>query len=133
MKYFPIPTNPNIEAGRSGLVDLSWQLGALIADFIIPNRDEEVLRVWFSSVEIFRVLDEMPLSTEEDWKVSEGLLRNNFSYRVTGSRFWNSQSDIFLMTGKYEHYRFVTGGDCLDVISTTSPSFSVKVSNSKGL
>jgi len=85
-----------------------------------------LIRVAFDKVHIIRILDEMPLSTEAETK-NEGLVPNHLAYRVEGSMFRETQSEAFKKTkGKWaQHYRFVTGWTCLDVISDSPPAMSV--------
>ena len=100
---------------------LHWRSGTLVADFEIPQDKFSLLRVRFDKAYIVRVLDEMPLSTEED-SPNQGSVREHFAYRVEGARFWNAQSETFKFTHKdAQHYRFVTGGNCLDVIAGAAP------------
>lgn len=107
---------------------LTWRGRALVADFDIPQRDR-VLRVEFERVHIVRVLDEMPLSTENEPSPSEGLISNHFAYRVEDALFWLSQSPAFRDTApNAKHYRFITGWTCLDVIADTPPLLTVKLS-----
>jgi hypothetical protein len=125
MKYFPISTEPNMEADGSDLFHLTYHRGALAADFLVPDDENQLLRVSFDRAQIFRVLDEMPLSTEENWQGSEGWKKNHFAYRVEGSKFVASQSELFLAATQIKHYRFITGNGCLDVLSERAPTFSV--------
>ncbi|MGC1780196.1 MAG: hypothetical protein WBB34_19850 [Xanthobacteraceae bacterium] len=116
---------------------LKWQRGApsfsiapsgITAEFIIPEDDHHKLRVVFPEVHIIRVLDEMPLSTEAEETPNEGLVSEHFAYRVEGTRFWQIQSDAFkLAHKKAQHYRFITGGNCLDVIASCPPAMSVVI------
>jgi len=120
-KYFPIQTKVQIKASSSGMVALYWRSRGVIADFVVPQDKFSRLRVRFDNTYIVRVLDEMPLSTEEE-SPTEGLVREHFAYRVEGARFWNTQSETFKFTHKdAQHYRFVTGNTCLDVIASAAP------------
>ena len=83
------------------------------------------MRVQFERVEIFRVLEEFPLSTEESPQSFEGWSKTNFAYRMEGTAFWLSQSRAFRETHtKALHYRFITGDSSLDVIAEVVPTFS---------
>jgi hypothetical protein len=54
------------------------------------------------------------------------MLPDHFAYRVEGSRFWNSQSEVLPLTfPNARHYLFVTGWACLDVISSVQPEIFV--------
>jgi hypothetical protein len=67
----------------------------------------------------------MPLGTEEQ-APDEGLVPEHFAYRVIGGSFWEFQSDALKLIFKSaEHFRFVTGWTCLDVIANSAPLISV--------
>ncbi|UAK25687.1 hypothetical protein [Sphingomonas nostoxanthinifaciens] len=88
--------------------------------------DEALLRVSFDRPCIVRLLDEMPLSTEEDETPNEGLVPEHFAYRLNGARFARLQSEAWKdVFGPVAHYQFVTGDTCMDVLSGGAPSFSV--------
>lgn len=124
-KYTPILVSPNIQASMSDLIELRWKDYGIIADFIIPHDDAHDLRVRFGHVEIIRLLDEMPLSTEIEYTPNDGMLPENFAYLVEGAVFWKIQSEALKVAVRgLKHYRFVTGWTCLDVISDASPEFS---------
>ncbi|CAX17162.1 protein of unknown function (plasmid) [Methylorubrum extorquens DM4] len=73
---------------------------------------------------IVRLLDEMSLSTEDDDAPSEGLIPENFAYRVEGAQFARIQSDAWKEIYKpVSHYLFVTGWGCMDVLSGGVPVF----------
>ena len=124
--YHAIEQPLAIEASLSDLITLTWWDRGIIADFIVPGHDEQALRVHFDKAHIVRILDEMPLSTENEDSRSEDLVPNHFAYFVEGTLFWKSQSETFQAVFKEaRHYRFVTGWTCLDVISDVEPSISV--------
>lgn len=124
-KYFPIEAPEAFLCVNSNMSSLTWRGRALVADFAIPATNR-VMRVEFGHLHIVRVLDEMPLSTENEPSPSEGLISNHFAYRVEGALFWESQSTAFYATApNAKHYRFITGWTCLDVIADTPPSFIV--------
>ncbi|WBO23512.1 hypothetical protein [Sphingomonas abietis] len=109
----------------SDLAAFHWETNSMKADFIIPNDDSRLLRVEFDNQTIVRILDEMPLSTEDDgpWV---GLIPEHFAYRVDGSAFLAIQSQAWReVVGNPSHYRFITGWACLDVISSASPKFDL--------
>jgi hypothetical protein len=124
-KYRAIEQPVTIKSSYSDLVALTWLDRSIAADFIIPGDDQQVLRVHFDATHIVRILDEMPLSTENEDTRPEGLVPDHFAYIVEGSLFWKSQSDAFkTLFNKAQHYRFVTGWTCLDVISDVGPTMS---------
>jgi hypothetical protein len=125
-KYSALDQPIHIETSLSDLLALTWRRGGIIADFIIPGEQRQALRVHFEKPLIFRVLDELLLSTEREDDKPEGLVSEHFSYLVEESAFFKSQSEAFrIIWPKARHYRFVTGSACLDVISDAEPSLSV--------
>jgi hypothetical protein len=123
LRYFPLDAGVNFEAERSDLIGFDWQNNC--ADFCIPEDEEHVLRVSFRNDVIVRMLDEMALSTETDPATWEGLVPNHFAYRVDGDRFFEAQSGVWKSIFSVEHYRFVTGEGCLDVLAGEPPNFAV--------
>ncbi len=125
-KYTPILMCSPIRASQSDLIELGLKGAALKADFIIPGDETQVLRVQFDRAEMLRVLDEMPLSTEDEATPNEGLLPDHFAYIVEGAAFWKSQSAAFkTVHNQAKHYRLITGWTCLDIISNSEPTFAV--------
>lgn len=108
-------------------VEMSYQpdLGAneLRAYYLVSGQDN-CLKIFFPHVDIFRVIDDMHLPLEEQGIEKVGLLSNHFAYRVQGSPFWAAQCEVFekSLPGS-THYLFVTGGNCLDVITRDEPCF----------
>ncbi len=95
------------------------------AYFLIPDVSS-LLRVSFDQIEIFRVLDEMPLSAEESLFDENGLISDHFAYIVENAEFWNTQSEAFRACNpNMKHYRFITGWTCLDVLSNHEPNFGI--------
>ena len=124
--YTPIVAACPIKASLSNLIEFRWINDGVIADFLIPGDDHHALRIQFSRVEIVRILDEMPLSTEAETTPKSGLVKDHFAYQVEGSHFWQSQSEAFRIVHKTaRHFRFVTGWTCIDVISSVTPKFEV--------
>lgn len=123
--YTPLEIEPKFRSSSSDLHRLSLQRRKLEADFRIPGETPNCIRVTFEDVDVIRVLDETPLSTEEDPDADEGLVSDHFAYTVRGSLFWNSQSEILTSYDGLQHYRFITGWGCLDVLSKREPCFSV--------
>ena len=125
-KYEPIDAGVPLNAVASDLLALRWEANGIFADFILPDDDSHMLRVSFDRPCIVRLLDEMPLSIEEDDTPNEGLVPNHFAYRLEGARFERIQSDTWKeIMGPVTHYQFVTGWGCMDVLSGATPSFSV--------
>lgn len=123
VKYTPIEIGETFKTSSSDLHRLCLTDQALTAEFRIPADVPKFLRVEFEHIDVIRVLDEMPLSTEEVG--DEGLVSEHFAYTVEGSLFWNSQSDVLTSYEGLEHYRFITGWGCLDVLSRRQPRFSI--------
>lgn len=108
------------------MLDFRWTLGTTQATFVIPDNSDQVLQVSFSKQCIVRILDEMPLSTEADDSANAGLVPEHFAYRVEGALFFRTQSEAWkLCIGTPVHYRFITGGTCLDVVTGVEPSFAL--------
>ncbi len=125
-RYEPIEIGVPLECVRSDLVAFRWRDRGVTADFVLPHDGEHVLRVDFDQPCIIRILDEMPLSCEDDGGPATGLVSNHFAYRVDGSDFAKAQSEAWrTMFGPVIHHRFVTGSACLDVLSAASPTFAV--------
>jgi len=102
--------------------------GGIVADFEVPGELQKAVRINFEKPLIFRVLDELLLSTEREDDKNEGLVSEHFAYLVEDSAFFKSQSDAFrIIWPKARHYQFVTGWACLDVIADAEPSLSVVV------
>ena len=79
-KYHPIEQPIAIKASVSDLINLALNDQGLVADFVIPDDDQRVLRLQFEKADIIRALDEMPLSTEAEGTPNEGLLADHFAY-----------------------------------------------------
>ena len=123
--YIAIPYGYRIRASLSDLMDLKWGPNGIVADFHDPDDATHLLRVSFDRPCIIRLLDEMPLSTEEDGPVT-GLVREHLAYRVEGSGFARMQSEAWKMVfDPVTHFRFVTGWTCMDVLSVAEPVFQL--------
>jgi hypothetical protein len=123
-KYLPFDIGISFKTSVSDMVNFYWKNRGIIADFIIPHDSTNLVRVEFDKTIVVRILDEYPLSTEEP--LGEGLVPEHFAYRALGTKFWESQSNgILLIWKKAEHFRFVTGWTCLDVIADIAPRVSV--------
>jgi hypothetical protein len=128
-KYIPLVIEPELKAGLSDLLELHWDVKGIRATFLMPDANT-ALEVSFAGQCVVRILDEMPLSTEADDSPNEGLVPDRFAYHVEGALFFRMQSDAFKETvkvtrGSCNHYRFITGGTCLDVVTGAEPSFAV--------
>ncbi len=127
-RYEPLDAGVPIKTSGSDLVAFQWQTNGISAYFSVPDDDAHVLRVSFDRTCIVRLLDEMPLSTEEDETQNEGLVSEHFAYRLEGARFARTQSEAWKeVNGPVAHYRFVTGWACMDVLSGGAPAFSIVV------
>lgn len=125
-RYYPLDVHPDLDCNRSNLLELRWTNEAVVADFLIPDDDDHMLRVQFRDEVIVRILDEMALSTEHESTPKEGLVANHFGYRVEGAVFESTQSETWRSTrSPATHYRFVTGWACVDILSASEPSFEV--------
>lgn len=124
-KYFPIDAGVSFDCVLSDLLTVRWKYKSLSADFVLPGAEGQALRVRFSGATIVRLLDEMPLSTEQGTK-NEGLVPRHFAYRVENSTFADTQSEAWkYVFGPVCHYEFVTGSGCMDVLSKAEPTFEV--------
>ena len=122
-RYSPIEIPVPLAASGSDLVAFRWETRGVAADFLLP--DKRAIRVTFNKPCIVRILDEMPLSTENDGP-SEDLVPDHFAYQVEGSAFVDAQSEAWkLVNAPVTHYRFITGWACMDVLSSGLPSFTV--------
>ena len=125
-RYIPVDVPVALRASRSDMLAFRWTSGGVEADFAIPSAPAQALRVTFSKPCIVRILDEMPLSTEDDNGPAEGRIGEHFAYRVEGAAFEQSQSWAWKTAlAPVSHWQFVTGGACLDVLSPAAPLFSV--------
>jgi hypothetical protein len=125
-KYIPFAIEPNIKSSISDLLDFEWNVQSIRATFIIPENLHVALEVSFAGQCIVRLVDETPLSTEDDDSANEGLVADHFAYRVEGALFFRVQSDIFKHIHEpCAHYRFITGWTCMDVATNVKPCFRV--------
>jgi hypothetical protein len=115
-----------LQASRSDLASFEWSTNGITADFIFPDDDAHLLRVSFDKQCIVRILDEMPLSTEENDTPNEGLVPEHFAYRIEGAAFARLQSSAWKeVSAPVTHYQFVTGWACMDVLTAATPAFAV--------
>lgn len=124
VRYFPIESGaPWSDSDHADLRFFDWR--SRTAEFCIWN-DERTFRVSFDSDVIARMLDEFPLSTEDNPAERDGLVPHHFAYRVEGDPFCEAQSDAWReVAGPVKHYRFLTGAGCLDVVTGGSPHFEI--------
>lgn len=124
--YEPIDPGVPIQASMSDLFAFRWETNRIEADFIFPGDEAHLLSVCFDNQCIVRLLDEFPLSTEDDDGANIGLVPEHFAYRVRNAAFERMQSAAWRETsGDPKHYRFVTGWACMDVLSSAEPSFKL--------
>ena len=124
VKYYPIKTPVPFDSLQSDLLRYDHREG--FADFVMPEEADRVLRVYFRSRTLVRVLDELALSGESEPSEVEGLVAHHFAYRVEGSPFEASQDNVWKeLERPISHYRFVTGSACLDVLTNCEPEFGV--------
>jgi hypothetical protein len=124
--YEPIDPGVPIQASMSDLVAFRWETNSIEADFIVPSDKAHLISVRFDSQCIVRLLDEFPLSTEDNGGINTGLVPEHFAYRVRNAVFERMQSVAWRETrGDPKHYQFVTGWACMDVISSSEPSFKL--------
>jgi hypothetical protein len=124
-KYFPIDAGVSFDCSLSDIVAISWTEQNLSADFVLPGTEGRTLRIRFTKETIVRLLGELALSSDNDTK-NEGTVPLHFAYRVEGSAFEKAQSGAWKMVHEpVHHYRFVTGGGCMDVLSQAEPSFEI--------
>jgi hypothetical protein len=126
-RYYPIDIGVPLRASRSDLAAFTWATNGITADFFLPDNDENLLRVSFLGQCIVRILDDMPLGTEDEDTPNEGLVNEHFAYRLEDAAFARHQSSAWKLCQVVTHYRFITGMACLDVLTrgTISLSFSV--------
>ena len=125
-RYSPINIGVPLQASLSDLVSFEWSTNGITADFILPDDDTRLLRVSFDKQCIVRILDEMPLSTEENDTPNEGLVPEHFAYWLEGAAFARLQSSAWKDgNGPVTHYQFVTGWACMDVLTAATPTFTV--------
>lgn len=122
--YHPIESGaPWANSDHADLRLFDWGTGT--AEFVVID-DERSIRVSFGREVIVRMLDEFALSTEgrDDYS---GLVPHHFAYRVEGDPFFEAQSKIWrdMQGTSLEHYRFITGAGCLDVITSAVPRFAI--------
>ncbi|MGA0544590.1 hypothetical protein ACO2Q1_04915 [Brevundimonas sp. VNH65] len=125
-RYFPLELPTALQAVQSDLLTIEYAREGLWATFATEVAGQH-LEVWFPSILVFRVLDEVWLSTEGDVG-GDGHRPNHLAYRMEDSVFGASQSRLIReLNPEAREYLFVTGGGCLNVISEAEPTFVVVV------
>ncbi|SDI75503.1 hypothetical protein SAMN05216338_102992 [Bradyrhizobium sp. Rc2d] len=125
-RYFPLDAGVRFDCDKSDLLAIKWKAESLSADFLLPDAEGQALRVHFNGATIVRLLDEMPLSTEQQPTKNEGLVPRHFAYRVEGSTFADTQSEAWKeIHHPVRQYEFITGWGCMDVLSGAEPTFEV--------
>lgn len=124
--YEPIDPGVTIQASMSDLFAFRWKTNSIEADFIVPGDNAHLISIRFDNECIVRLLDEFPLSTEDNGGRNIGLVPEHFAYRVRDAAFERIQSTAWKeINGNPKHYRFVTGWACMDVLSSVEPSFKL--------
>ncbi len=125
--YIPIEVGPDVRATSTDILDFNWSESSVSFSLSMSGDEHKAVSVRFRGQCIVRLLDEMALSTEDDDSPNQGLVSEHVAYRMEGARFWRNQSEAFKMVyPTARHYRFVTGGTCLDVISGAEPSVVIE-------
>jgi hypothetical protein len=124
--YKPIEIGFSLKASMSDIADFGWSVAGIRADFVLPEDDNHLLRVSFDTQCIVRLLDEFALSTENEEGPIEGLVPEHFAYRIDGATFAQTQSEAWKIAAgrSANHYRFIIGWTCLDVLSAGDPTFA---------
>ena len=91
-RYVPLELPMVISAVGSDLLALTYERPALLAVFGI-SKSARNLELRFPDPLVFRVLDEMLLSTEGG-SGSEGHVRDHFAYRIEDTVFGTRQSPL---------------------------------------
>lgn len=124
IRFYPLDVGVAFDCVHSNLLSFDWQ--ALTADFFVPDDGERLLRISFDAQPIIRILDEFPLSTESDPATWQGLIPHHFAYRVEGAAFPEQQSSVWReVVGPVNHFQFITGNGCLDVLTSGEPTFTL--------
>jgi hypothetical protein len=125
--FTPIDIGMPLQASLSTLIAFRWKSSQGIeADFRLPQDNEHLLRVSFDGECIIRLLDEMPLSTENGSGPCKGLVPEHLAYEVQGAIFFEHQSSVWKeINAPARHYQFITGWTCMDVVTSSAPAFSI--------
>ena len=128
-RYIPIDVFQNFSCTGMELYDLRHSYfgeGKVLTAYFSLAFGDDLLKVHFSDADIVRVQDELLLSIEEYGIEVRGLKPRHFAYRVENSRLFLSQTEFYRdLNRDAVHYRFVTGGACLDVLTTFEHVFAL--------
>lgn len=124
IRYTPIESGVFWNSNLADLRYFDWQ--SQMAEWAFPD-GKSLVRVWFGAADlIVRILDEFPLSTENEAQERHGLVPHNFAYLVEGDPFLTSQSKVWReLDGPVQHYCFLTGNGCMDAITSSTPRFEI--------
>lgn len=122
--YVPIPLEVPIKCSLSDIIRLSSDGRRVVAYFVVPHDDNKALKVVFDHVHLMRMCDEHVLNLE-DYPNSEGLVGENFLYRMEGADFLLNQPAVKDSYEEARHFRCVTGSTCLDVIADQPPTVTL--------
>lgn len=122
--YTPVTILEPVKATECSLEAFRWRKGRLLSADLYFGK-EKFLRVSFSKVAIFRLVDGVSISKEE-WQPTSGIIPEHLLYSVTGAHYWDANSDLIASFNEaLVHYRVVTVEHCLDVLAETPPRASV--------
>ncbi|TDW25978.1 hypothetical protein EV128_116151 [Rhizobium azibense] len=122
-RYRPVAMPYIVPASLSVLDSMKWKLEKMFVDFTFGEQGA-VLRVSFSQVVNFRLLDKFPVASEDEGPV-EGIKRDHLLYRVEDTGYLALNRDLSDSGMKLEHFRFLTPAACVDVIAGSQPTFNV--------
>jgi hypothetical protein len=134
MQYIPLEdVRVTIGVEPVDVLKVEPGLNSLSADFLLRDDTERALRVNFDCPTIVRLLDDMPLSTEQHPSELEGIVPYHFAYEVRGHPFLLSQSPVWTDQFRPTHYQFLTGDGCMDVLAPGQPKFCLVPLDKEGL
>lgn len=125
-KYHPIDVGVSFNCDHSDLLKVHWAVNSFSAVFLLPNHEASGILVHFDGDTVVRILDEFVLSTEDDPADRDGMVPYQFAYRLVGAPFFAIQSQVWKEVHRpLDHYQFVTGNGCVDVLSGSKPTFEI--------
>lgn len=125
-RYELLDAIAGLKASHSDLVFFQWRTNGICAAFSMPDDERHLLRASSDRPCIVRLPHEMPLRTGKDEMRNKGLIAEHFAYRLEGARFARCPSEARKeVSGPGSHYQFVTGWARMNVLSGSSPTFSV--------
>ncbi|MPT23495.1 MAG: hypothetical protein E2577_11080 [Starkeya sp.] len=122
--YVPIPLEVPIKCSLSDIIRLSSDGRRVVAYFFVPHDDNKALKVVFENIYVMRMCDEHVLNLE-DYPNREGLVGENFLYRMERADFLLNQPAVKQSYEEDHHFRCVTGSTCLDVIADEPPAVTM--------